>query len=37
MAEVGIETIYEAAANMLEMDLPTLKTRIFANFARIIQ
>ena len=37
MAEVGIETIYETAANLLEMDLSTLKTRIFANFARIIQ
>ena len=37
MAEIGVETIYEAAANMLEMDLSALKTRIFANFARIIQ
>ena len=37
MAEIGVETIYEVAANMLEIDLPTLKTRIFANFARIIQ
>ena len=37
MAEIGIETIYEAAANLLEMDLPTLQTRIFTNFARIIR
>ena len=37
MAEIGVVTIYEVAANMLEIDLPTLKTRIFANFARIIQ
>ena len=37
MAEIGVETIYEVAANLAEMDLPTLKTRIFANFARIIQ
>ena len=36
MAKIGVETIYEAAANLLEMDLPTLKTRIFSNFARII-
>ena len=37
MADIGVETIYEAAANLLEMDLPTLQTRIFANFARIIR
>ena len=37
MTKIGVETIYEAAANMLEMDLSALKTRIFANFARIIQ
>ena len=36
MAEIGVETVYEVAANLLEMDLPTLKTRIFSNFARII-
>ena len=36
MAEIGVETVYEAAANLLEMDSPTLKTRIFSNFARII-
>ena len=36
MAEIGIELVYEAAAKILEMDLPTLQMRIFANFARII-
>ena len=36
MTEIGVETIYEAAADFLEMELSTLKTRIFANFARII-
>lgn len=36
MAEINVEAVYEAAANLLEMDLPTLQTRIFANFARII-
>ena len=36
MAEIGVETIYEAAANLLGMDLSALQTRIFANFARII-
>jgi TatD DNase family protein len=35
MAEIGVETIYEAAAIVLEMDLSTLQTRIFANFARL--
>lgn len=35
MAEIGVETVYEAAANMLEMDLSVLQTRIFANFARL--
>ena len=36
MAEIEIEKVYEAAANLLEMDLSALQTRIFANFARII-
>ena len=36
MAEINVEAVYEAAAKILEMDLPTLQTRIFANFARII-
>ena len=35
MAEIGIETIYKAAANLLEMDLSALQTRIFANFAAL--
>ena len=35
MAEVEIETIYEAAAKLLEMDLSALQTRIFANFAQL--
>ena len=33
MSKVGIETIYEAAAKLLEMDINALKTQIFANFA----
>jgi TatD DNase family protein len=37
MTEIGVETIYEAAANMLEMDLSALKTRIFSNFARLFK
>ena len=37
MAEIGVEKVYEAAANLLEMDLSVLQTRIFANFARIIR
>lgn len=35
MAEISVEKVYEAAAKRLEMDLATLQTRIFANFARI--
>ena len=35
MAEIGVEKVYEAAANLLEMDLSAVQTRIFANFARI--
>lgn len=35
MAEIGIESVYDAAAKLLEMDLSTLQTRIFANFARL--
>ena len=35
MAEVGIETIYEAAANMLEMDINALRAQIFSNFAAL--
>jgi TatD DNase family protein len=37
MAEIEVETVYEAAANLLEMDLSVLQTRIFANFARLIR
>ena len=35
MAEIEIETVYEAAAKLLEMDLAVLQTRIFANFAQL--
>ena len=37
MAEIGVEKVYETAANMLEMELSTLKTGIFANFASIFK
>lgn len=37
MAEIGVEKVYETAANLLEMDLSALQTRIFANFARIFK
>jgi len=37
MAEIGVETIYEAAAKILEMDLSDLQIRIFANFARLFR
>jgi TatD DNase family protein len=36
MTEIGVEKVYETAANLLGMDLSALQTRIFANFARII-
>ena len=35
MAEIGIETVYEAAAKLLEMDLTALQTKIFSNFAAL--
>lgn len=35
MAEIGVEKVYESAANLLEMDINVLKTRIFANFAAL--
>lgn len=35
MAEIGVETIYEAAANLLETDIVTLQKQIFTNFARL--
>lgn len=37
MADIGIKTIYDAAAKLLEMNLSALQTRIFANFARIFE
>ena len=37
MAEIGIETVYEAAAKLLEMDIDALQKQIFANFARIFE
>ena len=35
MSEIGIETIYEAAAKLLGIDIVVLKRRLFANFARL--
>ena len=35
MAEIGIESVYEAAANLLEMDLSVMQTRIFSIFAQL--
>lgn len=35
MAEIGIKSVYEAAARLLKMELSTLQTRIFANFAAL--
>ena len=35
MSETGIQTIYEIAARLLEMDINALKTQIFANFAAL--
>ena len=35
MAEVGIETIYDEAAKLLDIDIAVLKRQLFANFARI--
>ena len=35
MAEIGIEKVYTVAARLLEIDLLELRTRIFANFARL--
>jgi TatD DNase family protein len=37
MAEIGVEKVYETAANLLGMDLSALQTRIFANFARLFR
>lgn len=35
MAEIGIETVYETAAHLLEMELSELKMKIFSNFAAL--
>jgi len=35
MTEIGIEKVYEAVANLLEMDIITLQKQFFANFARL--
>jgi TatD DNase family protein len=37
MAKIGIEKVYEVAANLLEMDIIALQKQIFANFARIFE
>ena len=37
MSEVGIETIYEAAAKLLDIDIAVLQRRLFANFARLFE
>ncbi len=37
MAEIGVEKVYETAANLFETDIVTLQKQIFANFARIIR
>ena len=35
MAEIDIEMVYEAAANLLEMDINALRAQIFSNFAAL--
>jgi len=35
MAEIGIETVYKAAAKLLEIDVSDLKMKIFSNFAAL--
>lgn len=37
MAEIGVEKVYKTTANLLEMNLSALKTRIFANLARLFK
>lgn len=37
MAEIGIETVYETAAKLLEMDIDALQKQIFSNFARLFE
>ena len=35
MAEIGIETVYKAAAKLLEIDINALRAQIFRNFAAL--
>ena len=35
MAKIGIEMIYDTAANLLEMDINALRAQIFSNFAAL--
>ena len=35
MSEMGIETIYQAASKLLDIDVVVLQRRLFANFARL--
>ena len=35
IAEIGIESVYEAAAKLLEMDIDALRAQIFCNFAAL--
>ena len=37
MSKVGIETIYEKAAKLLDIDVVVLQRRLFANFARLFE
>ena len=37
MAKIGIESVYEAAAKLREMDIVLLQKQIFANFARLFR
>ena len=37
MAEIGIEKVYETAANLLGMELSELRTKIFGTFAEIFR
>jgi hypothetical protein len=35
MSTTGIETIYEEATKLLDIDIAVLKKRLFANFAQL--
>ena len=35
MAEIGVEKVYEAAAELLNIDIAVLQRRLFANFAQL--